>query len=136
MMRIFPCLLGAVLLAAPASAAVYWDDNPGVGYDPKSTPEAPCGKGTPPRGHFSDSVDADTPGGIQLIVRQDPNRLCYVSNGIAEAPVIRVRRGTELKVTIPGMERAKAEELVAKAHQVCPYSNATRGNIDVTITVV
>jgi osmotically inducible protein OsmC len=41
----------------------------------------------------------------------------------------------DLKVTIPGMDRAKAEEIVAKAHQVCPYSNATRGNIDVRITV-
>jgi lipoyl-dependent peroxiredoxin len=42
----------------------------------------------------------------------------------------------ELKIAIPGMERAAAEALVAKAHEVCPYSNATRGNIDVTLTVV
>ena len=41
-----------------------------------------------------------------------------------------------LKVSLPGMERAAAEALVQAAHQVCPYSNATRGNIDVTITVV
>jgi len=41
----------------------------------------------------------------------------------------------ELKVTIPGVERAVAEKLVEKAHQVCPYSNATRGNIDVKISV-
>jgi len=41
-----------------------------------------------------------------------------------------------MKITIPGMERAAAEALVAKAHKVCPYSNATRGNIDVTLTVV
>ncbi|MBI5276358.1 MAG: organic hydroperoxide resistance protein [Burkholderiales bacterium] len=40
-----------------------------------------------------------------------------------------------LKVSIPGMERAAAEQLVAAAHKVCPYSNATRGNIDVQITV-
>ncbi len=40
-----------------------------------------------------------------------------------------------LKVSLPGIERAAAEALVAKAHMVCPYSNATRGNIDVTITV-
>jgi Ohr subfamily peroxiredoxin len=40
-----------------------------------------------------------------------------------------------LKITVPGLERAKAEELVAAAHKVCPYSNATRGNIDVQITV-
>lgn len=42
----------------------------------------------------------------------------------------------QLAVHIPGMERAAAEALVAKAHQVCPYSNATRGNIEVTLTVV
>ena len=42
----------------------------------------------------------------------------------------------ELKVSLPGMPREEAEALVQKAHQVCPYSNATRGNIDVTLTVV
>ncbi|AEP09034.1 organic hydroperoxide resistance protein [Micavibrio aeruginosavorus] len=42
----------------------------------------------------------------------------------------------ELKISLPGMDRAAAEALVAKAHNVCPYSNATRGNIDVTLTVV
>jgi osmotically inducible protein OsmC len=39
----------------------------------------------------------------------------------------------ELKISLPGMDRAEAEELVAAAHIVCPYSNATRGNIDVTL---
>jgi osmotically inducible protein OsmC len=42
----------------------------------------------------------------------------------------------ELKVSIPGMARADAEALVHAAHKVCPYSNATRGNVDVTLTVV
>ena len=41
-----------------------------------------------------------------------------------------------LNVSLPGMEREAAQALVEAAHQVCPYSNATRGNIDVTITVV
>jgi lipoyl-dependent peroxiredoxin len=40
-----------------------------------------------------------------------------------------------MTITIPGMERAAAEKLVQAAHGVCPYSNATRGNIDVTLTV-
>ena len=39
-------------------------------------------------------------------------------------------------VSVPGMERAAAEKLVATAHQVCPYSNATRGNVDVALSVV
>jgi organic hydroperoxide reductase OsmC/OhrA len=37
---------------------------------------------------------------------------------------------------IPGVDNELAEKLVADAHQVCPYSNATRNNIDVTLTVV
>ena len=41
----------------------------------------------------------------------------------------------ELVLHAPGMERAQAEALMRKAHEVCPYSNATRGNVDVTLTV-
>ena len=41
----------------------------------------------------------------------------------------------ELKITLPGVDHAKAEELVHKAHEVCPYSNATRNNIPVRLTV-
>jgi Ohr subfamily peroxiredoxin len=42
----------------------------------------------------------------------------------------------ELDVSLPEAERAAAEAAVASAHEVCPYSNATRGNIDVKLTVV
>ena len=42
----------------------------------------------------------------------------------------------ELDVFAPGLERSIAEELVAKAHEICPYSNATRGNIEVKLTVI
>ena len=41
-----------------------------------------------------------------------------------------------MAISVPGMAAADAEKLVAAAHQVCPYSNATRGNIDVSLTVV
>lgn len=40
-----------------------------------------------------------------------------------------------LAVSLPGLDRAAAEALVKAAHEVCPYSNATRGNIEVTLTV-
>lgn len=40
-----------------------------------------------------------------------------------------------LTVSIPGVDRAVAQDLVDKAHIVCPYSNATRGNIDVNLKV-
>lgn len=42
----------------------------------------------------------------------------------------------ELKVSVPGMNPAAAKALIAKSHEVCPYSNATRGNIDVKISLV
>ncbi|ACL59629.1 organic hydroperoxide resistance protein [Methylobacterium nodulans] len=41
-----------------------------------------------------------------------------------------------LKISLPGLDRATAQALVEKAHQVCPYSNATRGNVDVGLQVV
>ena len=66
------------------------------------------------------SVPADT--AIDAEVDLGPTSLGY---GIA----------VRLKITLPGLERAKAEQLVTEAHKVCPYSNATRGNIDVQITV-
>ncbi len=41
----------------------------------------------------------------------------------------------QLKVSLPGMDRAVAQDLIDTAHQVCPYSNATRGNIEVSVTL-
>lgn len=41
----------------------------------------------------------------------------------------------ELKISLPGMARNVAQTLVDKAHVVCPYSNATRGNIDVRLSI-
>ena len=66
------------------------------------------------------SVPADT--AIDAEVDLGPTALGY---GIA----------VRLKVTLPGLERAKAEQLVTEAHKVCPYSNATRGNIAVDLAV-
>jgi lipoyl-dependent peroxiredoxin len=41
-----------------------------------------------------------------------------------------------LNVSMPGMDRAQAQAVLDAAHKVCPYSNATRGNIDVTVKLV
>ncbi|VFR51206.1 Organic hydroperoxide resistance protein [plant metagenome] len=41
----------------------------------------------------------------------------------------------ELIISLPGLDRDQAQALIEKAHVVCPYSNATRGNIDVTLTL-
>ena len=54
--------------------------------------------------------------------------LLTVSGGIGLA--------VELHVRMPGVERELAEKLVERAHRVCPYSNATRNNIDVKLNVV
>ena len=42
----------------------------------------------------------------------------------------------ELKINVPGMDKAAVHALVEQTHKVCPYSNATRGNIDVTLTII
>lgn len=42
----------------------------------------------------------------------------------------------QLDVSLPGMERGAAQKLVDAAHQICPYSNATRGNIEVIVNLV
>jgi Ohr subfamily peroxiredoxin len=41
----------------------------------------------------------------------------------------------QLVVSLPGMDREVAQNLIETAHQVCPYSNATRGNIEVSVTL-
>lgn len=41
-----------------------------------------------------------------------------------------------LDISLPGLDRSVAQSLIEKAHQVCPYSNATRGNINVTLKLV
>jgi len=40
-----------------------------------------------------------------------------------------------MRLTIPGLDRAAAAALVEAAHKICPYSNATRGNIEVTLSL-
>lgn len=67
-------------------------------------------------------------------------------DNVSESTVnVEVAQGTEesgafglaakITITIPGMDRAKAQQLADAAHQLCPYSRATRGNIDVEIIV-
>ena len=80
------------VLCAPASAA---------DWNPASTDTAPCGVGTPPPGHqIREYRPTDPAKPLALIVKQDHDRLCYVSDGVAEAPVIRVRQGDTLAMTL------------------------------------
>ena len=68
-------------------------------FDPRSTAATPCGVGMPLPGNASPEIRPG-PEGLTLTVRQDGNRLCYVANGSADAPVIRVRQGAELTITL------------------------------------
>jgi len=71
-------------------------------------------------------------GKMQLTLPQDLAVDAEVDLGpIPNAYGIAVR----MKVSLPGMEQGAAQKLIDAAHQVCPYSNATRGNIDVNITL-
>lgn len=87
----------AVLHLMAAATIVHADTPPA--FNATVTPTAPCGVGVPAPGHRSPEL---WPGeeGITLEVHQDADRLCYVANGIADAPVIRVRVGTELSITL------------------------------------
>ena len=85
--------LAMLLGTAPAHAA------PGLAFDPRSTAQHPCGTGVPPPGHVSPGL-RPLAHGMTLTVRQEGDRLCYVSNGSADAPVLRVRQGTDLTITL------------------------------------
>jgi len=102
-MRSFPPtgsarLCGAFLFCSLSLADAGARAEPPV-FDAQSSNAAPCGTGTPPPGHSLPEVRPRSEG-ITLTVRQDGNRLCYVVNGSADAPVIRVRLGSELTVTL------------------------------------
>jgi FtsP/CotA-like multicopper oxidase with cupredoxin domain len=97
----WPLRLACLALCTFSTALADWDDKPGFDFHPQTSDAAPCGVGTPARGHFSGEVSANIhPEGLTLTVKQDANRLCYVYGNIAEAPVIRVRQGGEMKITL------------------------------------
>lgn len=53
-----------------------------------------------------------------------------------KTPNMRFSIGVELTVHLEGVTEAQGEEIIEKAHTICPYSNATRGNIEVSTSVV
>ena len=56
--------------------------------------------------------------------------------GLGMLPTGGFNLSVELDVHVPNVDKARAQELVEKTHTVCPYSNATRGNIEVALAVV
>jgi osmotically inducible protein OsmC len=96
------------------------------------------GPGTNPEQLFAAGYAACFHSALQLIARREKVRL-HDSTVTAEVGLGRdgesMRLGVTLVVELPEVEHEVATKLVAAAHQVCPYSNATRGNIDVELKV-
>lgn len=99
------------------------------------------GPGTNPEQLFAAGYSACFLGAIKAVARGDKIKVPDETKIDASVSFGENAKGAgfniavELKVTIPGMDHAEAVALVEKAHTVCPYSNATRGNVDVTLTV-
>jgi Ohr subfamily peroxiredoxin len=105
-----------------------------------SVPGAP-GTGTNPEQLFAAGWSACFEGAIGLVARK--RKIPLPADLAIDAEVDLNLAGTSdfslrarLNVSVPGVERSVARELVDAAHQICPYSKATRGNIDVTINLV
>lgn len=79
-------------------------------------------------------------GALELAAGQ--KKVALTETPAVDAEVDLVREGNEfflqarLNVSVPGVDRETAQALVDAAHAICPYSKATRGNIDVTVTLV
>jgi osmotically inducible protein OsmC len=97
----------------------------------------PGGDKTNPEQLFAAGYSACFHSALQLVARQAKVAL-NGSTVTAEVSVLKQGAGfglgVALNVSLPGLEQAQADQLVEQAHQVCPYSNATRGNIEVALS--
>jgi osmotically inducible protein OsmC len=98
------------------------------------------GDGTNPEQLFAAGYSACFLGAMKFVAGQQQISIPADTSITADVSIGPIPAGFGIQVamaiTIPGMSREGAEKLVQAAHGVCPYSNATRGNIDVTLTVV
>ena len=98
------------------------------------------GTGTNPEQLFAAGYSACFLGALKVVAGKEKIVLAAATSIEAAVGFGTIPNGfgiaVELKVTIPGLEKSKGKELVEKAHLICPYSNATRGNIPVTLTLV
>ncbi|WP_322030441.1 organic hydroperoxide resistance protein [Paraburkholderia sp. J76] len=98
------------------------------------------GDGTNPEQLFAAGYSACFIGAMKFVSARDKISLPADLSITGDVGIGQIPNGfgieVELKISLPGMDRAAAQALVDKAHVVCPYSNATRGNIDVTLTIV
>jgi len=97
------------------------------------------GGGTNPEQLFAVGFAACFEGALGAVARRERVELGDVSIdshvSLIPGPERTFKLGVELNVTLPDVQDSgKAARIVAAAHQVCPYSNATRGNIEVGLT--
>ncbi|MGH2875010.1 MAG: organic hydroperoxide resistance protein [Solirubrobacteraceae bacterium] len=95
--------------------------------------------GTNPEQLFAVGYAACFEGALEVVGRRERVELGDVSIHSSVSLITTDEKGFNvavgLDVTLPGIDDAEqAKSIVAAAHQVCPYSNATRGNVDVTLT--
>ncbi|QPC42830.1 organic hydroperoxide resistance protein [Kaustia mangrovi] len=101
----------------------------------------PGGDGVNPEQLFATGYAACFLGAMKFVASQGGPKVpadAHVTATVGIGPRSEGGFGLEiaLEIELPGIERAQAEDLVARAHQVCPYSNATRNNIDVQLSVI
>lgn len=97
------------------------------------------GEGTNPEQLFAAGYSACFIGALKFTAGQQKVKLPEDTQVKAEIGIGQIEGGfgidATLNVYLPGMEQSAAEAIVEQAHQVCPYSNATRNNIDVRLNV-
>ncbi|MGN5239390.1 MULTISPECIES: organic hydroperoxide resistance protein [unclassified Rhodococcus (in: high G+C Gram-positive bacteria)] len=97
------------------------------------------GVGTNPEQLFAAGYAACFHSALQMVARQEgadaTDSAVGARVGIGPTDAGGFALAVTLEVTLPNLTHDKALELTEKAHQVCPYSNATRGNIDVVLDV-
>ena len=97
------------------------------------------GEGSNPEQLFAAGYSACFIGALKFVAGQAKQPLPADTSITAKVGIGQIPGGfgldIDLEINLPGLEQTAAQELVDKAHQVCPYSNATRGNVDVRLHV-
>jgi len=97
------------------------------------------GPGTNPEQLFAAGYSACFLGALKFVAGKEKVALPADTNITGRVGIGPIPTGfgiqVELRIAAPGLPRDKVKELVDKAHIVCPYSNATRGNIDVSLVI-
>lgn len=98
------------------------------------------GAGTNPEQLFACGYSACFLGAMKFVAARDKLAIPQTAGVRGTVGIGAIPSGfgieVDLEISLPGMALADAETLVERAHIVCPYSNATRGNIDVRLSIV